>query len=511
MLVVVTAAANSQTLPPVNDSHDPYEVYGGCVRNFSGFIAKTGQIAGAAANLRDVTAIDVLECTEFDGGGGDSIVPCPPNSPYAYCVTNHNDGFANHITLGVMKLTQENDPLLSYGGCAPGAGSRLKRALLFEAGRPLWDVDNIVIIDCHAADGAGGTHQVSCPAGRNPYAYCLQNHDDGLGNSLLVGVVNSYSAGDPYGVYGNCYTDTDYRNKASLVTEAGKSLDEVVAIYMLSCGPSFGAPQEVPQIVSCNGISAFPATYSYCLHTSSDGKGNIVTMGVIANPGKSEDHATLTLSTNNLNFGSALVNTASDVRSVTLTNTGTAVLNFNSVGIFGAVSPDGWRTMYATSNSCVSTLAVNASCVIKVRFSPLSAGSVSGTLIIKSNASNGQQNISLSGAGAAPSISLSQNRVEFGNQTVGVSSAVQQVTLTNTDTVSVNISGIWWNGAPAGTFAVSTTCGSILAASGSCGVRMRFDPKATGLVRSVVYITNSATTTPLLIGMAGTGVATPAP
>ena len=297
MLVVGTAAANSQAIPPVNDSHDPYEVYGGCASNFSGFFSKTGQIVGAVGALRNVTAIDVLECTEFNGGGGGIIVPCPPNSPYAYCISTENDGLANHISVGVMKLTKENDPLLSYGGCAPGAGFRQKRALLFEAGHPLWNVDNVVIIDCHAADGAGGTHQVSCPAGRNPYAYCLQSHHDGVGNSVLVGVVNSYSAGDPYAVYGNCYTDTDYRNKASLVTEAGKSLDEVVAINILGCGPSFGAPQQVPQVVSCKDFSSFPATYSYCLHSNSDGKGNALTLGVITNVGGggSENNADLFL------------------------------------------------------------------------------------------------------------------------------------------------------------------------------------------------------------------------
>jgi hypothetical protein len=283
MLVVGTATANGQGIPPVNNSHDPFEVYGGCSPNFSGFIAKIGQIVSLGVTLGNVTAIDVLACTGFNGGGGDFIVPCPPNSPYAYCVINRNDGLANSITLGVMKLTRENDPLLSYGECAPGAGRRQKRDLLFEAGRPLRNVDNIVIIDCHAAAGAGGTRSVSCPAGRNPYAYCLQNQDDGVGNSVLVGVVNSYSASDPYGVYGHCYTDTGYRNKASLVTEAGKSLDEVVLIIMTGCGPSFGAPQQVPHVVACNLIAGFPGIYDYCLQTSSDGKGNAVGIGVITN------------------------------------------------------------------------------------------------------------------------------------------------------------------------------------------------------------------------------------
>lgn len=282
MLVVGTATATGQAFSPVNNSHDPFEVIGGCVSNNSGYVNKTWTFHEVGGTLGNVTAIDVLDCRFFDSGPT-SVVPCPPKSPYAHCVTNHNDGLGNRITLGVMKLTKANDPLLSYGGCTPGAGFRLKRNLLFEAGRPFRNVDNIVIIDCHAADGVGGTRQVSCPAGRNPYAYCLQNHDDGIGNSVLVGVVNSYSAGDPYGVYGHCTTNAGYRTKASLVTEAGRNLNEVVAINMLFCGNGSFNPQQRPQVKACSIDAAFPGTYSYCLETGNDGKGNGVSIGVITN------------------------------------------------------------------------------------------------------------------------------------------------------------------------------------------------------------------------------------
>lgn len=282
MLAVGTATATGQAFSPVNNSHDPFEAYGGCVSNYSGYANKTWTFHAVGGTLGNVTAIDVIDCRFFDSGPT-SVVPCPPKSPYAYCITNHNDGESNLITLGVMKLTKANDPLLSYGGCAPGAGFRLKRNLLFEAGRPFRNVDNIVIIDCHAADGAGGTHQVSCPAGRNPYAYCLQNHNDGVGNSVLVGVVNSYSAGDPYGVYGHCTTNSGYRSKASLVTEAGRSLNEVVAINVLFCGNGSYYPQQKPQIAACSQYAAFPGGYGYCLTTDNDGKGNSVQIGVITN------------------------------------------------------------------------------------------------------------------------------------------------------------------------------------------------------------------------------------
>jgi hypothetical protein len=284
ILLACAVAAAGQRIPQINASHDPYQVYGGCSTNFSGYISKAGDVEGIGRTLTNVTAIDVLVCRPFDGPGGDREVPCPAGSPYAHCAEVDNDGLANHILLGILEVTPDNDPLGQYGGCAAGAGFRAKTELLKEAGSPLRDIDNIVVIECHAPDGAGGTTFVPCPTARNPYAACLQNHNDGIGNSVKVGVVKSYSAGDPYSLYGGCYTDTDYRSKASLVTEAGKSLDEVVAIHIGGCAPSFGAPQEVPQVVPCNPNMNFPGTYNYCLHTGSDGKGNAITIGVITNP-----------------------------------------------------------------------------------------------------------------------------------------------------------------------------------------------------------------------------------
>jgi len=98
-----------------------------------------------------------------------------------------------------------------------------------------------------------------------------------------VGVVNSYSAGDPYGVYGHCTANSGYRSKASLVTEAGRSLNEVVAINVLFCGNGSYYPRQKPQIAACSQYAAFPGGYGYCLTTDNDGKGNSVQIGVITN------------------------------------------------------------------------------------------------------------------------------------------------------------------------------------------------------------------------------------
>lgn len=283
--IIAACAVSSagQSIPVINQSHDPYQVYGGCARNYSGFFPKSGDAEGIGRTMANVTAIDVLVCGGYDGGGGGHEVACPSGSPYTHCAEVHNDGLANHVLLGILEVTPDNNPLGDYGGCASSAGSRVKTKLLKEAGTPLRDVDNIVVIDCHAADGAGGTAIVPCPAGPNPYSFCLQNHDDGLGNSILVGIVTSYGAHDPNSLYGDCYIDTGFRSKASLVREAGKSLGEVVGIQVFVCGPSFGAPRQVPQVVPCSSFTQSPGTYGYCLNTKSDGKGNAIAIGVITN------------------------------------------------------------------------------------------------------------------------------------------------------------------------------------------------------------------------------------
>jgi hypothetical protein len=278
----VAAGQAHPTIPIMNSSHDPFQSYGGCVRNFSGFIPKLALLQATGKTLENVTAIDVIDCHEFDGGGGVSTTPCPTGSPYEYCLVNHNDGLANSITIGVVKLTPANDPLGQYGGCATGTGFRPKRNLVREAGFGLRDVDNIVVIDCHAADGAPGAKVVPCPAKPNPYLRCLRNRDDGVGNSVLVGVVKSYGPGDPYSLYGGCYTNAGYRSKATLVTDAGKNLSEVVAIQPLGCSPGSG-PRQAPTVVACSDIGVVPPfpSYDYCLFSRSDGKGNALYVGVI--------------------------------------------------------------------------------------------------------------------------------------------------------------------------------------------------------------------------------------
>jgi len=81
---------------------DPAGMYGHCGGVNSGIQSKASTILGGT-NLNKVAAIRVLDCHQFDGGGGSSTVPCPAGTTPAptYCVLVQNDGIGNHVLLGV--------------------------------------------------------------------------------------------------------------------------------------------------------------------------------------------------------------------------------------------------------------------------------------------------------------------------------------------------------------------------------------------------------------------------
>jgi len=116
-----TPAATTSTLPlgliflGNQDQGDPAGMYGHCGNVNSGIASKIQSIPATTANLDKVAAIVVLDCHQFDGGGGSSIVPCPAGTnPFpSYCLLVQNDGLGNHVLLGVF--VDKNLPCLLTG------------------------------------------------------------------------------------------------------------------------------------------------------------------------------------------------------------------------------------------------------------------------------------------------------------------------------------------------------------------------------------------------------------
>jgi hypothetical protein len=102
---------------------------------------------------------------------------------------------------------------------------------------------------------------------------------------------------------------------------------------------------------------------------------------------------------------------------------------------------------------------------------------------------------------SSPLVTVAPNGLFFGNYAVGVTSSTQTVTVTNNQSVALNITGI----AASGDFSQTNTCGSGIAAQGSCTVTVSFTPTATGIRSGQVTINDDAAGSPQVINMTGTG------
>jgi hypothetical protein len=91
-----------------------------------------------------------------------------------------------------------------------------------------------------------------------------------------------------------------------------------------------------------------------------------------------------------------------------------------------------------------------------------------------------------------PEVVLSANSLGFGSQVVGSTSTPQTVSLTNSGSADLAISGI----APSGDFAQTNTCGNTVTAGASCTISVTFTPTATGPRSGAVTITDNASGTP---------------
>ncbi len=195
-----------------------------------------------------------------------------------------------------------------------------------------------------------------------------------------------------------------------------------------------------------------------------------------------------------LKFATQLVRTKSAAQTATLTNTGGQTVTISSITTSGA---------FSETNNCPSSLGVGVSCQIQVTFTPVAAGSASGTLSITDNATKSPQKVTLTGTGTV--LSFSPVSVNFGNQKVGTSSSATPVTLTNVSANSVAITLISIIGTNAGDFSQSNNCGSSVAGKGSCTINVKFKPTATGARSGAVTVTDNGGGSPQSIPVSGTG------
>ena len=210
---------------------------------------------------------------------------------------------------------------------------------------------------------------------------------------------------------------------------------------------------------------------------------------------------TASLSVSSLSFGVVKVGTTTASQQLTLTNTGTAALLIGGITVTGPGA-----SSFVFGNTCGSSVAVGANCIIHGHFAPVSQGAMTAAITIYDSVSGMPQSVALSGTGVNPTtVTLSSTSLSFGFDHVGVATPSQSVTLTNTGGSTLGVTSIAITGANASSFVFGNTCGTSLAAGASCTIHGHFDPTALGALTAAIAITDTATASPQSIALSGTG------
>ena len=208
-----------------------------------------------------------------------------------------------------------------------------------------------------------------------------------------------------------------------------------------------------------------------------------------------------------LNFASQTIGTTSAAQAITLANTGNASLSISGITLTGADPGD-----FSETNTCGSSVAAGAKCTISVTFTPAATGTLTASISVADNAAGSPQTSALQGTGTAvpvPVVSLSPTKLTFASQTVGTTSTAQTVTLSNTGTAALTLSGITLTGGDASSYAETNTCGASVAAGSNCTISVTFTPTATGTLTASISVADNASGSPQAVALSGTGAAAP--
>jgi hypothetical protein len=203
----------------------------------------------------------------------------------------------------------------------------------------------------------------------------------------------------------------------------------------------------------------------------------------------------VSFSSPNLDFGNRMSGTVSAWQSVKLTNTGSQTLNF-SANVSGH---------FNENDNCSGSLAPYSSCSFAIRFAPPFPGVQSGSLDIFDNTSEGTHSVPLIGTGlnGRPFAAIGNTFVNFGNESLRVSTASFPVFIVNTGNGDLNVTSV----RALGDFSQTNTCTSNpVQVLNTCTINITFRPRALGTRKGSIIITDDAPKSPQVITLTGVGV-----
>ncbi|MGH9712219.1 MAG: choice-of-anchor D domain-containing protein [Candidatus Acidiferrales bacterium] len=208
-----------------------------------------------------------------------------------------------------------------------------------------------------------------------------------------------------------------------------------------------------------------------------------------------------------LAFGTQAVGTMSGAQTVTAKNVGSTALTFTAIGLSG-FDAGSFGITASGANPCPisgGTLAIGATCTVAVEFAPQSSGTKNATLSFTDNSTGSLQTVALTGGAIAPVIQISPSTLNFGVETVGMTSGAQIVTLSNTGQGPLAINSISLTGANQADFRQTNNCPPSLAAGIICNLSVTLSPTVVGNLSGSITVADNAAGSPHSVALAGIG------
>ncbi len=210
-----------------------------------------------------------------------------------------------------------------------------------------------------------------------------------------------------------------------------------------------------------------------------------------------------------LSFGNVTQSTTSAPLQAVFTNTSPVALSLSSLSFVGGGA--GFNILGTSQCLATPTLAPGASCTFDVTATPATTGVLTDAIrVVTTPANAGAPSVLGLSVTAVPvsaaGLSISTGALSFGNVVLTQSSTKQTLTLTNTGNATLNFTTAF---AVTSDYTFTTTCGSTLAASGTCTVDVTFSPTAVGVRTGTLTILSDAPTSPDVVSLGGTGAALP--
>lgn len=204
-----------------------------------------------------------------------------------------------------------------------------------------------------------------------------------------------------------------------------------------------------------------------------------------------------------VSFATTAIGSTSAASSVTLTNKSGVNLTLSTP----ALSTTGPFAVTATGTTCTNglVLANNATCVIKVTFTPTAMGTASGSLNVSDSDATSPQSVPLTGTGTE--VKFTPSSLSFGTVTRGTAVS-GSVTLKNVGSSTLMIAFATMSGANSADFTNQNSnppCNGSVAPGASCTLNFLFNPTLVGKETATYAISDNGGGSPQKLTLTGTG------